>query len=515
MEEEDMDETIGVAYCVARFPSWPEGIFLGFLHCVVEVGTIAMASRILVPLMDGGNEEKAEMIETLLFVAAINTLLQTLFGTRLPVVIGTSYTFLVPAVSIAVSKRMRVFEDPHQRFMHSMRAIQGALIVASCFQMSVGFLGFWRIFARCLSPLSVVPLVSLTGLGLSLSIFPTILHCPEIALPALFILVFFQYIAQRMKSKGVNRFAIIVSIVISWALAEFLSAIGACKERSVETQMTCFTSRSALITAAPWIRVPRPFKWGRPSFNAGDIFAMVSASLVATVESTGTFIAASRLGKASPIPPSVLGRGVGWLGIATLLNGFFGTGTGSTASVANAGLLGLTRVGSRRVIQISAGFMLFFSILGKFGAFLASVPLPIVAAIYCILFAFVASAGLGFLQFCNLNSYRSMFILGLSLCIGLSVPQYFNEYLLLPKHGRLHTGSTGFNTTVQVLLSSPATVAIIVAYFLDLFLRRGDASARRDSGRHWWEKFRSFNQDTRSEEFYSLPLNLNKIFPSI
>jgi xanthine/uracil permease len=31
----------------------------------------------------------------------------------------------------------------------------------------------------------------------------------------------------------------------------------------------------------------------------------------------------------------------------------------------NAGLLGLTRVGSRRVVQISAGFMIFFSILGK------------------------------------------------------------------------------------------------------------------------------------------------------
>lgn len=30
----------------------------------------------------------------------------------------------------------------------------------------------------------------------------------------------------------------------------------------------------------------------------------------------------------------------------------------------NTGLLGLTRVGSRTVVQISAGFMLFFSVLG-------------------------------------------------------------------------------------------------------------------------------------------------------
>jgi len=72
-----------------------------------------------------------------------------------------------------------------------------------------------------------------------------------------------------------------------------------------------------------------------------------------------------------------------------------------------------------------------------------------------------------------------------------------------------------FNNTVLVLLSSPATVAIIVAYFLDLTMRRGDTSTRRDSGRHWWEKFRNFNQDIRSEGFYSLPFNLNKFFPSL
>lgn len=32
----------------------------------------------------------------------------------------------------------------------------------------------------------------------------------------------------------------------------------------------------------------------------------------------------------------------------------------------NVGLLALTRVGSRRVVQISAGFMVFFSVLGKY-----------------------------------------------------------------------------------------------------------------------------------------------------
>ncbi|XP_057427807.1 nucleobase-ascorbate transporter 4 [Lotus japonicus] len=510
------DQLPGVDYCVSSSPSWPEGILLGFQNYLVMLGTIVIVSTILVPLMGGGNVEKAEMIQTLLFVAGINTLLQTWFGTRLPVVVGASYAFIIPAVSIASSSRMSVFPDPHQRFKRSMRAIQGALIIASLFQIIIGFFGFWRIFARFLSPLSAVPLVTLTGLGLFAIGFPRLADCVEIGLPALVILVILsQYIPQKLKSKGVDRFALLVSIGIVWAFAEILTAAGAYNKRSPTTQFSCRTDRSGLISAAPWIRVPYPFQWGRPSFDAGDTFAMVAASLVAIIESTGTFIATSRLSSATPIPPSVLSRGVGWLGVSTLVDGFFGAATGSTASVENAGLLGLTRVGSRRVIEISAGFMLFFSILGKFGAVLASIPLPIIAALYCVLFAYVASAGLGYLQFCNLNSYRSMFIIGFSLFLGLSVPQYFNEQLLLSGHGPVHTGSIAFNNIVQVIFSSPATVAIIVAYLLDVTLSRGHSSTRRDSGRHWWEKFRNFDQDHRNEEFYSLPMNLNRYFPSL
>jgi len=61
-----------------------------------------------------------------------------------------------------------------------------------------------------------------------------------------------KYIPQGMKSRGVDRFAVIVSIGIAWALAEYFTATGAFKERSVKIQSTCFTNQSALINATPW-----------------------------------------------------------------------------------------------------------------------------------------------------------------------------------------------------------------------------------------------------------------------
>lgn len=312
-----------------------------------------------------------------------------------------------------------------------------------------------------------------------------------------------------------DRFAVVLSISIVWVYAYLLTVGGAYKNRPPLTQYHCRTDRAGLISAAHWIMIPHPFQWGGPTFDAGESFAMMAASFAALIESTGTFYAVSRYSSATPVPPSVLSRGVGWQGIAILLDGMFGTLNGSTASVENAGLLALTRVGSRRVVQISAGFMLFFSMLGKFGAVFASIPMPIVAALYCIFFGYVASAGLGFLQFCNLNSFRTKFILGFSFFMGLSVPQYFNEYTLVAGYGPVHTGSRAFNDIVNVIFMSPATVAAMVAFFLDCTLQRQDSGTRRDRGWHWWDRFRSFKSDTRSEEFYSLPYNLNKYFPSV
>ncbi|KAG6422196.1 hypothetical protein SASPL_118760 [Salvia splendens] len=502
-----------------------EAILLGFQHYLVMLGTTVIIPTVLVPQMGGGNEEKAKVIQTLLFVAGLNTLLQTWFGTRLPVVIGGSYTFVAPTISIILSGRwndpdpvsVRFLDSVSVRFKKVMRATQGALIVASTIQIVLGFSGLWRNVARFLSPLSSVPLVALAGFGLYEFGFPGVAKCVEIGLPMLIVIVVFsQYLVHFVKpGKDIlDRFAVLFSVVIIWIYAHLLTVGGAYNGKSPKTQTSCRTDRAGLIDAAPWIRVPYPFQWGAPSFDAGEAFAMMMAAFVALVESTGGFIAAARYASATAIPPSILSRGVGWQGIAILLSGVFGTGNGSSVSIENAGLLALTRVGSRRVVQISAGFMIFFSVLGKFGAVFASIPAPIVAALYCLFFAYVGAVGVSFLQFCNLNSFRTKFILGFSIFLGFSIPQYFNEYTAIQGFGPVHTSGRWFNDIINVPFSSEAFVAGILAYFLDNTLHR-DREVRKDRGKHWWDKFRSYKTDMRSEEFYSLPFNLNKYFPSV
>lgn len=69
---------------------------------------------------------------------------------------------------------------------------------------------------------------------------------------------------------------------------------------------------------------------------------------------------------------------------------------------------------------------------------------------------------------------------------------------------------------INVPFASEAFVAGTLALFLDVTLhKKKDNQTRKDRGLQWWDKFRSFKTDTRSEEFYSLPFNLNKFFPSV
>lgn len=68
-----------------------------------------------------------------------------------------------------------------------------------------------------------------------------------------------------------------------------------------------------------------------------------------------------------------------------------------------------------------------------------------------------------------------------------------------------------FNDFLNTIFFSSPTVALIVAVFLDNTLDYKDSA--KDRGMPWWVKFRTFKGDTRNEEFYTLPFNLNRFFP--
>ncbi|NNF05298.1 MAG: xanthine permease, partial [Candidatus Eisenbacteria bacterium] len=80
-------------------------------------------------------------------------------------------------------------------------------------------------------------------------------------------------------------------------------------------------------------------------------------------------------------------------GIGCLIAGVFGTGNGTTSYSENIGAIGLTRVGSRKVVQVGAILMMVLAVFGKFGALFTTIPQPIVGGMYCAMFGMIAAVG--------------------------------------------------------------------------------------------------------------------------
>lgn len=508
-----LEQLPGLAYCINDNPSIGTSIVLGFQHYLTMIGTTVLIPLLIFRAFGGEARDLARVVQSALFVSGINTLLQTYFGSRLPVVMGNSFYFYPMVLSIVNRGGIIDIPDPHERFLRGMRATQGAFIAGSAINIILGFSGLWGITMRYISPIVIAPVATMVGLGLFERGFPGVAKCVEIGIPALLIILLFSTYLKHVhrRGHGFELYPIILGVAIVWVFATILTEAGAYDHASELGQRNCRTDRLGLVSAAPWVRVPYPFQWGSPTFDVGDVFGIFAAAFATLVESTGGFYAVSRLAGATPPPPYVISRGIGWQGIGLLLNGFWGTFTGNTVAPENVGLVGLTRVGSRRTTQMAAAFMIFFAIFGKFGAVVASIPQPIVAAILCITFGMVVGTGISILQFANMNLTRNIFVVGFSLFMGLSVPQYFSEFALRAGHGPVHTDARWFNDILNVFFGAPVIVTFIVAAVLDTTLTRH--VSKRDRGMLWTRKFRHFGHDPRNHEFYRLPGPMHKFFP--
>jgi nucleobase transporter 1/2 len=76
----------------------------------------------------------------------------------------------------------------------------------------------------------------------------------------------------------------------------------------------------------------------------------------------------------------------------------------------------------------------------------------------------IASVGLSNLQFVDLNSPRNLFVIGVSLFLGLSVPVYVHESPVHFGESALASGAAG---VLNILLSTGMSVGLIFGFLLD------------------------------------------------
>ena len=403
---------MAMLYTIEDKPPLGTSFLLGFQHYLTMFGSTVAVPLLLQPHLGATNHELAVLISTMFLVSGICTLLQTTFGSRLPIIQGGTFSFLGPAIAIC---GMASLADAG--FEMRMRHVQGAVIAGSFFEMAIGFSGLMGRMIKFITPVTIAPTIALIGLALFKFGAPLAGQHWGIGGLTIFLLILFS---QYLKSahKLFNLFPILLGLVLAWLVATICTWTGL-----FDANHAAYVNFDT-VKEAPWFRVPTPFQWGMPAFGAAAIIGMLAGYIASMIESTGDYFAAARMSEA-PVPDSkTINRGIGFEGVGCLIAGIFGTGNGTTSYSENIGAIGLTRVGSRRVIQAAAVLMLVLAIFGKFGALFTSIPSPIVGGMYCVMFAMVTGVGLSNLQFVDLNSPRNLFIIGFALFAGLSLPEY-------------------------------------------------------------------------------------------
>ncbi|XP_076349441.1 solute carrier family 23 member 1-like [Tachypleus tridentatus] len=203
-------------------------------------------------------------------------------------------------------------------------------------------------------------------------------------------------------------------------------------------------------------------QWGLPTVSIGAVFGMFTGVLASVLESVGDYYACARLVSAPPLPPSAINRGIFAEGLCCIVSGIWGSGGGMTSYSQTVAAIRITKVASRRVVQYGAVTMLIFAVLVKFGAFLNTIPEPIIGGIICVMFALVTGVGLSNVRYVDLHSSRNIFILGLSLFMGITIPKWFKRH-----PGIIDIGNDVANQLITVLLNTSVFVGGLIAFVLD------------------------------------------------
>ncbi|XP_029656248.1 solute carrier family 23 member 1-like [Octopus sinensis] len=219
--------------------------------------------------------------------------------------------------------------------------------------------------------------------------------------------------------------AILICILVGWLLCGILTATNVFpNDPTLKSYKARTDSRIHVLKNFSWFYIPYPLQFGYPKFSIGMFVNFLVATIISIIDSIGDYYACAQIARVPSPPVHAVNRGLFIEGTCSFFNALLGAGHATTTYGGNIGIIGMTKVASRRVFQVLGLIYIFFGIMGKVGALFITIPYPVLGGVQLLSFGIFIGVVLANLQYIDLNSTRNLAIIGMGLLLGLMVPYY-------------------------------------------------------------------------------------------
>ena len=376
----------------------------------------------------------AILLQNAMFVAGIATLIQLYpiwkIGSRLPVVMGVSFTFVTVLSTVAAN--------------YGYPAVIGAVMIGGIMEGTLGLLAkYWR---KIITPVVAASVV--TSIGFSLFTVGArsfgggynedFGSAQSLLLGTITLAVCLLW---NVLSKGyLKQLSVLAGLVVGYIIAIFMGKVDL-----------------GSILSGGFISLPHllPVK---PEFHAGAIVSTCIIFLVSAAETIGDTSALVSSGLDREITGKEISGSLACDGYASTISSLFGCPPVTSFSQ-NVGLIAMTKVVNRFTIMTGAACMILAGLLPPVGNFFASLPQAVLGGCTIMMFGTILTSGMQMIANCGFTQ-RNITIVAMALSIGI---------------GFTTTSESGiwaeFSPVVQSVFSANVVaVVFVVAIIMNLIL---------------------------------------------
>lgn len=337
--------------------------------------------------------EIAILLQNAMFVAGIATLIQLYplwkVGSRLPIVMGVSFTFVTVLSTVAAN--------------YGYPAVVGAVMIGGIMEGTLGLLAkYWK---KIISPIVAASVV--TAIGFSLFTVGTrsfgggysedFGSAQNLILGTITLLV---CLAWNIMAKGYwKQLSVLVGLIVGYIVAIFMGKVDL-----------------SVIFSGGILSFPKFLPY-MPEFHPGAIVSVAIIFLVSAAETIGDTTAMVSGGLERDITTEEISGSLACDGYASVFSSLLGCPPVTSFSQ-NVGLIAMTKVVNRFTIMTGAVCMILAGLLPPVGNFFASLPDSVLGGCTIMMFGTILTSGIEMIAKAGFTQ-RNITIAALSLSVGI------------------------------------------------------------------------------------------------